>query len=181
MVSLQTIRELFTYNYWARDRQLGACASLTQEQIVQPMGNSFSSLRDTLVHLIAAEWMWKERWLGRSPQSFPALGYPDLSAIREAWKPVENDVRDYLATVSEDTIAGRFTFTRANGEMYSYPVWRSLLHVANHQSYHRGQVTMFLRQLGVEPPALDLTMADFMGVLDPPDGQKYIIRSASAQ
>lgn len=179
MVSLETLRELFTYNYWARDRQLDACAKLTPEQFVQPMGNSFSSLRDTLAHLVFAEWIWKERWLGRSPTSFPKpADYPDLAAIREAWRPVEKDVRDYLAGVSEKTIAGRFTGTNTKGETFSYPLWRSMLHLANHQTYHRGQVTMFLRQFGIEPPALDLTMADILGALDPPGGEKYFVKVA---
>jgi uncharacterized damage-inducible protein DinB len=179
MVALETIRELFAYNYWARDRQLDACAPLTTEQFMKPMGNSFSSLRDTLAHLLFAEWIWKERWLGRSPESFPKPeDYPDLAAIRDAWKPVEKDVRDYLARVSQETFAGRFTFTRTNGETFSYPLWRSMLHVANHQTYHRGQVTMFLRQFGVEPPGLDLTLADMLGVLDAPGQPKYFAKGA---
>jgi uncharacterized damage-inducible protein DinB len=178
MVTLETLRELFAYNYWARDRQLEACVALTQEQFVHPMGNSFTSLRDTLAHLIAAEWIWKERWLGRSPKSFPATNYPDLEAIREAWRPVEKDIRDYLSELSEETLASRFTFTNSREEVWTYPLWRSLLHVANHQTYHRGQVTMFLRQFSIQPPGLDLTLADMMGVLDPPGAQKYYVKGA---
>jgi uncharacterized damage-inducible protein DinB len=178
MVSVETLRELFAYNYWARDRQLDACAKLTTEQFVKPMGNSFSSVRDTLAHLIFAEWIWKERWLGRSPKTFPPADYPDLTAVREAWRPVEHDVRDYLAGVTEQTIARRFTATNSKGETFSYPLWRSMLHVANHQTYHRGQVTMFLRQFGVEAPGLDLTLADSLGALDPPTGEKYFVKSA---
>jgi uncharacterized damage-inducible protein DinB len=55
MISLEVTRELFDYNYWARDRQLEACAVLTEEQLLRPMGSSFSSLRDTLAHLVAVE------------------------------------------------------------------------------------------------------------------------------
>jgi uncharacterized damage-inducible protein DinB len=171
MVPLATLRELFTYNYWARDRQLEACAALTEEQFLQPMGNSFSSLRDTLAHLMAAEWIWHERWRGRSPKAMlSAADYLNLPAVREAWRPVEQGVRDYLAGLTEETAARQFTFMRANGDVLTYPVWRSLMHVANHQSYHRGQVTMFLRQFGIQPPALDLALADFEGVT----GQQYL-------
>ena len=38
MISLEAMRELFDYNYWARDRQLEACAALTEEQLLRPMG-----------------------------------------------------------------------------------------------------------------------------------------------
>jgi uncharacterized damage-inducible protein DinB len=179
MVPLNTIRELFAYNYWARDRQLAACSALTQEQFLRPLGNSFPSLRDTLAHLLFAEWIWKERWLGRSPKSLPSpTDYPDLPAVREGWRPVEQDIRNYLAGLTDEVIANRFTITRVTGETFSYPLWRSLLHVANHQTYHRGQVTMFLRQFGVEPPALDLTASDMEGALDDMAGQKYLLKGA---
>jgi uncharacterized damage-inducible protein DinB len=165
MMPLDLVRELFVYNYWARDRQLEACAALTEEQFLQPLGNSFPSLRDTLAHLMGAEWIWLERWLGRSPQGLPpATDYRTLPALLEAWRPVEHGVREYLGGLTEEAYSSRLSFTNAKGETWTYPVWRSLLHVANHQTYHRGQVTMFLRQLGISPPALDVTAADRAGV-----------------
>lgn len=178
MVPLDTIRELFVYNYWARDRQLEACATLTNDQFLRSLGNSFPSLRDTLAHLLGAEWIWLERWRGRSPLALPAADYPTLPALQEAWRPVEQGVRDYLGGLTEQAYSGRLSFTNAKGETWTYPVWRSLLHVSNHQTYHRGQVTMFLRQLGVSPPALDVTAADRAGVLDPAGGEKYFRKQA---
>jgi uncharacterized damage-inducible protein DinB len=50
-ISLSAIKELLDYAYWARDRQLEACASLTQDQLMQTLGGSFSCLRDTLAHV----------------------------------------------------------------------------------------------------------------------------------
>jgi uncharacterized damage-inducible protein DinB len=32
------------------------------------------------------------------------------------------------------------------------PLWQMLQHVVNHATYHRGQVTTLLRQLGATPP-----------------------------
>jgi uncharacterized damage-inducible protein DinB len=36
-----------------------------------------------------------------------------------------------------------------------------ILHLLHHQSYHRGQVTSLLRQLGMQPPKVD-----FLDALD---------------
>ena len=55
-ISLVALNELFTYNYWARDVQLRACAALTEEQFLRPIGGSFPSVRDTLAHLVLVEW-----------------------------------------------------------------------------------------------------------------------------
>jgi len=36
------------------------------------------------------------------------------------------------------------------------PLWQILLHVVNHATHHRGQVSGFLRAMGHTPPPLDL-------------------------
>jgi len=174
MISIDTLRELYDYNYWARDRQLEACAALTEEQFLRPMGSSFSSVRDTLAHLVAVESIWHERWRGRSPSqadarahaaAFAAETFPDLAVVRDRWKSVEKDVRGYLAELSEQALQQPLTYINMKGERWTYPLWQTLLHVVNHQTYHRGQITTLLRQLGVAAPAIDyLVMQDLGGV-----------------
>lgn len=160
MIPLATLRELFDYNYWARDRQLEACAALTPEQFLRPLGSSFSSLRDTLAHLVGAEWIWLERWRGRSPSAIPsAEEFPALEAIRVRWLEVEGEMREYLSGLNQDALAQPFTYVNLKGQRWTYPLWRTLLHVVNHQTYHRGQVTTLLRQLGAQPPQIDYLVA----------------------
>jgi uncharacterized damage-inducible protein DinB len=169
MIPLATLRELFNYNYWARDRQLEACRALTKEQFLQPLGNSYSSLRDTLAHLVGAEWIWAERWRGNPTKGLPpGADFPDLAAIADRWRTVEQGVRELLAGLNDETLALPLHYTSSRGIACSYPLWRSMVHVINHQTYHRGQVTMFLRQLGVPAPALDLLVADDAGLFASP-------------
>lgn len=160
MVPPATFRELYDYNYWARDRQLKACAGLAPEQFVRPLGNSFSSVRDTLAHLAWAEWIWLERWQGRSPRRVPAANeFPTLESIAEYWSRVEQGVRGYLPSLTEEKLAQPLTYINLRGETWSYPLWRTLLHLVNHQTYHRGQITTMLRLLGASPPAVDFLVA----------------------
>src|SRR5882672_7998391 len=85
MVPLATLHELFGYNYWARDRQLEACAALSQEQFQRPLGNSFSSLRDTPAHLIGAEWYgWSAGGGARRGRSRPLRSLPRCPRLRHA-------------------------------------------------------------------------------------------------
>ena len=55
-MELHDLRTLLDYHYWARDRVLNAAEALTPEQYTKSLGSSFSSVRDTLVHVFAAEW-----------------------------------------------------------------------------------------------------------------------------
>ena len=167
MILLVTLRELFAYNYWARDRQLEACAALSPEQFERPLGNSFSSMRDTLAHLVGAEWVWLERLHGRSPEALPAIEeFRNLKAIAERWRAVEQGVREHIAGLHDEDLSGDVCYTNFSGEAWRYPLWLMLLHLVNHQTYHRGQVTMLLRQLGARPTPVDLLVADDMGLFD---------------
>jgi uncharacterized damage-inducible protein DinB len=155
-ITLATIKELFDYAYWARDRQLEACASLTQDQLMQTLGGSFSCMRDTLAHSVGVEWLWLERWNGRTPKAVPpADELPTLGAVRERWAEIERGMRAFLAGLDEKALERVLTCTGTRGNVWTQPLWRFIMHLLNHQSYHRGQVTTLLRQLGVKPPGVD--------------------------
>jgi len=127
MVPLSTLRELFEYNYWARNRQIEACGTLTQEQFLRPRDNSFSSLRDTLAHLVGAEYLWLERWRGRSPRAMLAAEeFPTLAAARERWGTVEREVREYLADLTEEVLRYPLSYVNLKGETWTYPLWQTL-------------------------------------------------------
>jgi uncharacterized damage-inducible protein DinB len=161
-VPLALLNELFDYNYWARDRQLQACADLTEEQFLRPLGNSFPSLRDTLTHLLAVEWLWLERWRGHSPRTLLAPEeFPTLTALSLRWQTVEREMREYVAGLSEEEIGRTVSYVSTRGQTWPYTLGRMILHLLHHQSYHRGQVTSLLRQLGAQPPKVD-----FLDALD---------------
>lgn len=164
MISPAALRELFDHNYWARDRQLQVCAALTQEQFLRPLGGDGPPLRDILAHLLAVEWLWLERWQGRSPRAMPpAAEWADLAALTNRWRLVAREMRACLAGLTEEALGRPISYVNFRGEAWTYPLWRVLMHLAIHQSYHRGQVTAALRQLGAQPPAVDFLMAHDMG------------------
>jgi uncharacterized damage-inducible protein DinB len=164
MILSTALGELIDYNYWARDRQLQACASLSPEQFLRPLGASFPSVRDSLAHLVTVEWLWLERWRGRSAPALPAAEeFPTLAAVSERWSEVEREMRSFLGGLTEEALERPFTYVNFRGETWTYLLWRAIFHVLNHQSYHRSQVTTQLRLLGVQPPPVDFLVAHDMG------------------
>jgi uncharacterized damage-inducible protein DinB len=66
-------------------------------------------------------------------------------------------MRAFLEDLGEAGITRMFAFKMLSGQPTSAPFWQMLQHVVNHGSYHRGQVTTMLRQLGAQPPkSLDM-------------------------
>ena len=162
MMTPAVLQRLYGYNYWARDRQLEACGKLRPEQFTRPLGGSFASLRDTLAHIAGCDWIWCERWNGRSPRALPRGDqFPGLPALAEYWHGVELDVRRFVASVTEAGLSQPLTYTNLAGEQWTYALGEAMFHLLNHGTYHRGQVTTLLRQLGAEAPAVDyLVMQD---------------------
>jgi uncharacterized damage-inducible protein DinB len=151
-MTLQDLRTLLDYHYWARDRMFEALEPLSAEQVNRDMGNSFKSIRDTVTHFYAAEWAWYSRWQGTSPDKLlPADMFPDLAAVRLAWVDLEAKIRAYLEDLGEANVTKVIEYKLLSGQPGASPFWQMLQHVVNHASYHRGQVTTMLRQLGAQP------------------------------
>ena len=150
-------RALFDYNAWANRRSLDAAAQLTPEQFAKPLGSSFSSVRDTLMHICGAEWIWLERFQGRSHSSIPDFSaIQTIDALRAHWAPQEKAVLDYVSGVTQAALDRIYEYKTINYGLYSNPLWQSFQHLVNHGTYHRGQVATMIRQLGLKPIATDL-------------------------
>lgn len=154
----QDIHTLFDYNAWANERILGAVEPLTQEQFLRDLRNSFPSIRDTLAHILGAEWVWLRRWHGESPaKGLPATEFPTVASLRHRFAAVEEERRAFLGGVSEGRLAQPFTYKDFAGNQHALPLVHSLQHLVNHGTYHRGQVTTLLRQLGATPVSTDMS------------------------
>lgn len=151
-MNLDDLRILLDYHYWARDRVLAAAELLTPEQYTKDLGSSFKSVRDTLAHTYSAEWAWYSRWVGISPTAHLPFGdYPDVPTLRAAWTAHEARMRAFLEKLKESELDQVFEYRMLNGQPGSSMFRHMLQHVVNHASYHRGQVTTMLRQLGAAP------------------------------
>jgi uncharacterized damage-inducible protein DinB len=147
----QDLSTLLDFHYWARDRMLEAVEPLTPDQYTRDMGNSFRSVRDTAVHIYAAEWIWHQRWRGQSPTALlKPEEFPDCASLRRAWTEHEPLVRAFLDGMAAD-LDRVMQYKLLNGTASATPFSQLLQHVVNHASYHRGQVGTMLRQLGAGP------------------------------
>lgn len=156
-MNVEDFRVLYDFNAWANARTLESCMPLSSEQFTRDLGSSFRSVRDTLVHIGGAEWIWLERWHGRTPQGMPqAADYPDFESVRRRSAEVERDLLDYVASLTPSDIQRVVRFKTMAGTEMAQPLWQSLQHLVNHGTYHRGQITTMLRQLGAKPVGTDL-------------------------
>ncbi len=157
------IEYLNNYNHWANARILGDASKLTPDEFTRDLQSSHRSVRDTLVHILAAEWIWLERWNGVSPKALlPSNDFPTVESLETRWAKIQSGYAQFINGMTDESIATVITYTNTRGEDWSYPLGQMLQHVMNHSSYHRGQVITMLRQLGAGVNPVDLLV--FMDV-----------------
>jgi len=151
------IQLLYEYNRWANSTTLDASVKLTEEQFTKDLSSSYRSVRDTLAHILGAEWIWLKRWNGASPKALlNPLDFPDLNSLRARWAEVERAQVTFISGVTDQSLESAVTYLNTKGEEWTYPLGQMMQHVVNHSTYHRGQVATMLRQLGAEPVPTDL-------------------------
>ena len=148
---------LYDYNAWADRRVLEAASALSKEEFLKPMGSSFSSIRDTLALIFGVEWLWLERFQGRSPASIPdGNEFTETNVLKARWMEFEPTLLKFARGLTESDLDRVMEYKTMKFGVYTNPLWQSMLHLVNHGTYHRGQVTTMLRQLGTQPILTDL-------------------------
>jgi len=161
-MNLQDIRQLFDYTEWANELAMDAANNLSDEQLQRDFGISHGSIFGTLTHMAGAEWIWLQRWHGRSPSKAEAwsLWTPescgDLATLNDRWDEVSDRRAQLISSLNEDKLAADLSFNLLSGDRSSMRLVDQMRHVANHATMHRGQVVGMIRQMGIEPPSTDL-------------------------
>lgn len=161
MFDKDDVRRLFDYTVWANHRIVRVAATLGVDDFKRDLGSSHGGVRGTLTHTMSAEWIWLERWKGFAPTRHIDEGeFADVVGLRERWTAVEEHRESWLDSLRPEAVAAPVSYKSLAGVPATGPLWQLVQHVANHSSYHRGQVLMMLRQLGAQPVSTDMVLWD---------------------
>ena len=161
-MNLQDIKHLFNYTEWANGLAMDAAAKLSDADLSHDFSISHRSIFGTLAHMAGAEWIWLERWHGRSPakaeawQLWTTESCGVLATLEERWAEVTERRAQFVDRLDENHLDEELHFKLLSGDPSSMRLVDQMQHVANHATMHRGQVVGMIRQLGHEPPATDL-------------------------
>lgn len=151
----QLLLQYARYNLWANKIIIETTNQLSEEQLRKEINSSFPSVFKTIMHLMDVESVWWQRlklaehveWPGKNfTGSFNELSKKLLELSRQ-WE-------EWVRNANEANITHVFAYQNSKKELFKQPVYEVLLHLFNHQTYHRGQLATILRQLGFEkiPP-----------------------------
>ena len=151
-------------NAWANHRLLAACMTLSQDDFEAPRTSFFPSLKGTLNHIVTVDWYYVdafERSLRGEPVNAKARDYFDppepfttCAEISSAQHAVDRRLLDACHGLAAADLDKPVAILRRKGVEYE-TVQRTLAHLFEHQTHHRGQAHAMLSGTSVPPPQLD--------------------------
>lgn len=157
LISRDILQHHITYTRWASSRLVEAASALTPEELTRDFGTADKSVLGTLVHVFAADRIWMGRIQNNVPARFIDIEKDmHLSVLQNDWPPLLDQWHAWVSGLDAEALAGKIAYKDMKGNPYENPAWQVILHVVNHGTHHRGQVSGFLRAMGHKPPVLDL-------------------------
>ena len=155
--TLEVLRSHLNYSAWASRRLVEAAEKLSPAELMRDFSTADRSVLGTLVHVYAADRVWLGRIEGNPPARFLVPEQDmHLEVLRRDWPALLERWKQWAAALNEDSIHSEISYKDTKGNPFVTPIWQIVLHVVNHGTHHRGQVSGFLRAMGQTPPPLDL-------------------------
>lgn len=150
--------DIAQYNCWANERLINNFKLQPETVLDVPIQSSFSSIRETLLHLWGAEHLWLDRLQGNSPGKFPTDGFAGSTAeLFDGLLASSNEFQAFLEEQEEAFFAvGKCNYENTTGAAFSQFNREVIHHCMNHSTYHRGQLVTLSRKVGINTiPATD--------------------------
>ncbi len=146
---------LLDYTIWANDRVINGARQLPSKVLSSPIRAGWISPLGVLAHMLAADQAWLARWRGGTPERLLTQNdLPNLDAILQAWYPIRENMRVFLAGIDDPNRV--IVYRTTSGLEYRQPLWQLILHLFNHNTEHRAQVALVLAQNGIDVGGQDV-------------------------
>ncbi len=153
---MMTIIEMLSnHNQVCRQPLFQILEQLDSKEFFKPTGAGKGSVRDILIHIMNAEDFWiaflkETKYHMSKPEDFQ-----DVSSIEDAWLRVSGETEEFIRTLTEDQLH-HVRSVKSGGQTISFTVAKALLHVTTLETHHRGFLIGLIRQLGLEPPDVNM-------------------------
>ena len=153
----QLLQQYAAYNVWANKTLTERIAQLPEEIIYKETKSSFSSIYKTVMHLMEVESIWWQRLKLQEHVEWPGVNFKgNFDELSKEILSLSKQWQDWILNTNEANLTHVFAYHNSKKEYFKQPVYEMLVHLFNHQTFHRGQLVTMMRQNGIEKiPATD--------------------------
>lgn len=159
-----TAKILGIYNQKANAGMNEIIKTLNAEEWERSLGGYFPSVRSLCSHTYIADFAWLKRFsrsAGRTgafaafrdplfsrDHSFSELLFPGPAEYLESRPALDGLLLDFVNELDDGDLAGDISYSNSAGGQFTKNLGGLLLHVFNHQTHHRGMISLYLEILG---------------------------------
>lgn len=159
-MQVEQMKELYDYNHWANERLWQVVTGLSLDQLAIDMKNGIGDIPTTLLHMVNGVWTWRTRWQGRLlTPALRADDFPTLHVIRLRGQEEEQQVQQFLMTLRDEDLNREVQYVHPASldRVFTQPLWKTMVHLINHQTQHRSEIAMQLTILDHSPGELGMS------------------------
>jgi uncharacterized damage-inducible protein DinB len=150
------ISAMFRYNWQVRDEWFQLCKQLPVEELTRPRVGGVGSILRTLYHIVDVEQSWMRGLQGKPEFHEDPEKYSSLEQIQRLSEQCRPDLESFLQEWTPGMENRIFAGTRPNGQTYRFTYGEVICHVIAHEIHHVGQLSVWARELGIQPPSANV-------------------------
>lgn len=156
---------LAKYNGSVNQSVLELLQPLKRDQVMMKTKAFYPSIFETLLHILAADLNWLRRYrdnfkenkafsdtklLSLDEKSLRLEFESDYTKLFGYRRQVDGLIIQFVNELGENQLSSMLKYKNYKGEEIEKEIWKTFLHWFNHQTHHRGQVSVLLDLLGID-------------------------------
>jgi uncharacterized damage-inducible protein DinB len=151
--------QMADYNRWMNGKVYETCQSIADSDRKKDLGAFFGSIHHTLDHILWADdaLLIRLREEDRSIEPYRAPMIADFEELQLRRQQTDAQICQWASEIDNASLMAPYEFVSVMyGKSKILPRYALAMHLFNHQTHHRGQVTTLLSQLGHDVGITDL-------------------------
>jgi len=161
-MDLKTIRFLAEYNQITNDNMNKLIANLSEEEWKRKFGGFFSSIRSLCNHLYICDFNWLKRFgllrdfeyikedFFTKDLKFNSHAFEDKNEYLKKRKELDEYMKRFVGEVKEEDLDKYLKYKDSHGNEHNQEYGLVILHVFNHQTHHRGMISIYLEEMKID-------------------------------
>ena len=146
----QLLQQYAAYNIWANKKIIETATQLSEEQVNKEIVSSFPSVYKTVLHLMEVENVWWERLKLVEQPTLSGWFTGNFEELSKKLLELSQQWHSWIKDANVANVTHVFAYYNSKKEYFKQPVYEMLLHLFNHQTFHRGQIITMFQQLGLD-------------------------------
>ena len=143
----------FEYNWQVRNEWLELCETLPNEELLKERVGGIGNILHTLLHIIDVEYSWIRCIQGKPDVEFDFDKYKTVESVRDLSNELQIECKQFLQSWSSEM---EYTQVKASWSKNEYTKGEIVRHIIAHEIHHIGQLSIWARELGVQPISANL-------------------------